>query len=96
MLKLQRGGSVLPFLDADGALDANEYFVPEHPEKDEPVDAEGERSKKQRFQGGAEEIKCGRSQVDAEAALNEVFKQVRDQVRRDGIHADDDQRKCDA
>ena len=61
-------------------LNAKEDFVAIHPVENQPVDGERQRSQKERLQRGSEDVQRSFSQVDAEAALHKIFKQVRNQI----------------
>ena len=73
------------------ALDADEDLVAEHPEEQEPIDGEGKDAEQEGLKGGAEEAEDSLAEIDAEAALDEVFEEVCHEVGGDGVDADDDE-----
>ena len=72
------------------ALDLQEQFPPIHPKQHEPVAQQNRAAPKEGLQSSAGKLKKVPAQVDPEAAIQKSFHEMRDAVRSNRVHADDD------
>src|SRR5437667_1053356 len=75
------------------ALDLQEQFPPIHPKQHEPVAQQNHAAPKEGLQSSAGKLKKVPAQVDLEAAIQKSFHEMRDAVRSNRVHADDNQRE---
>src|SRR5580698_6948560 len=93
LLKSNSIGPVRPAKVLLSISDAEEDFSSIHPEQDEPVDQHHRDAKHERFQGRSAESKDLISEMDMQAAYDEVLPQMSDQICGDRVHSDDHQRE---
>src|SRR5664280_2408378 len=77
-------------------LDPNEDFLLEHPIENEPVRCQRQSAKDEGLQGRPQHVQRGGSEMDAEAALDELLKKVCNQISCNRIDAHHDQWECGA
>src|ERR1035437_608389 len=86
--------ALLVFLAGDS--DPNKELLAEHPIKDQPVTQQSKRTQNRGLHRHAEYVQNTHSQVDLEAALDKLLKEMGDHVCGNGVHADDHKRKRNA
>lgn len=82
-------------VDSNSGLpsDAEEDFALVHPVEEIPIDQHDGDAEQERLKSGAEDLEDFVAEVNVEGVDDELFPQMRDEVRCNRVHADDDERE---